>query len=348
MVKFDVVVGNPPYQEEIKGTSAQQIYPLFMDAAYDVADKTCLITPGRFLFNAGKTPKKWNDKMLNSDHLKVIHYEGDSNKVFHNTSITGGVAITYQDRSKCFGKIGTFISYSELRSIVNKVTGGASFSSVTSIIYNQNRFNLEALYIDYPNLKNVVGSDGKERRLTSNSFNFISAFKCMDADKVNNDTDVKVLGLSDQTRTYKYINKKYLEHEDWLDCYKVFVPGSNGASGTLSDKPARMISKPVIGKPNEGMTQTFIGFGKFTTYFEAESCFKYIKSKFTRVLLGALKVTQSNKPQTWAKVPLQDFTKDSDIDWSKTIPEIDQQLYEKYGLSEEEITFIETHVKEMD
>ena len=75
---------------------------------------------------------------------------------------------------------------------------------------------------------------------------------------------------------------------------------------------------------------------------------KYIKSKFARTALGILKVTQDNKKSVWKYVPLQDFTDNSDIDWSKSIPEIDQQLYKKYGLSPEEIEFIETHVKEME
>ena len=75
---------------------------------------------------------------------------------------------------------------------------------------------------------------------------------------------------------------------------------------------------------------------------------KYVKSKFARTMLGILKVTQNNAKPTWAKVPLQDFTENSDIDWSKSIPEIDKQLYKKYGLSEEEINFIESHVKEMN
>lgn len=74
---------------------------------------------------------------------------------------------------------------------------------------------------------------------------------------------------------------------------------------------------------------------------------KYILSKFARILLGILKVTQGNKPETWSYVPLQDFTAHSDIDWSKSVAEIDQQLYRKYDLTADEIEFIETHVKEM-
>lgn len=75
---------------------------------------------------------------------------------------------------------------------------------------------------------------------------------------------------------------------------------------------------------------------------------KYIKSKFARAMLGILKTTQANTRSKWQYVPLQDFTLNSDINWTKSISEIDQQLYKKYGLSDEEIKFIETKVQAMD
>ena len=83
------------------------------------------------------------------------------------------------------------------------------------------------------------------------------------------------------------------------------------------------------------------------TEYEADSLYKYIMSKFLRVLLGSLKATQRNNAVTWENVPLQNFTPTSDIDWSQPIPDIDRQLYRKYGLTDEEIAFIESHVKEM-
>ena len=109
-----------------------------------------------------------------------------------------------------------------------------------------------------------------------------------------------------------------------------------------------MLSTPLIGEPLIGYSQTFISIGKFDTKIEAEACFKYIKTKFARVMLGILKLTQDNPPATWAKVPLQDFTVNSDIDWTQSVADIDRQLYQKYDLSPEEIAFIETHVREMD
>ncbi len=125
--------------------------------------------------------------------------------------------------------------------------------------------------------------------------------------------------------------------------YKVLIPKSNG-SGAIGE----VLSTPLIGEPLIGYTFSFIGIGAFDTYKEAEHLLKYIKTKFARTALGILKITQDNLPEKWKYVPLQDFTNNSDIDWSKSIPEIDKQLYAKYGLSEEEINFIEQNVKPME
>jgi hypothetical protein len=100
-------------------------------------------------------------------------------------------------------------------------------------------------------------------------------------------------------------------------------------------------------EPNVAATQTFLTIGNFVEESEAEACLRYVKSKFARTMLGVLKITQHNPAKVWEYVPLQDFTGGSDIDWSKSIPEIDQQLYAKYKLDADEITFIESHVKPM-
>ena len=92
-MKFDFAIGNPPYQGEPTGDQkrfAPPVYHLFLDEAYKIADKVEMIHPARFLFNAGSTPKAWNEKMLADEHLKVLHYEQDSSKMFSNTAITGG------------------------------------------------------------------------------------------------------------------------------------------------------------------------------------------------------------------------------------------------------------------
>ena len=134
-MKFDFIIGNPPYQDETLGDNkgfAPPIYNKFLENAYDIADVVEMIHPARFLFNAGSTPKQWNQQMLSDPHLKVLYYEQDSSKVFQNTDIKGGVAITYHDKTKDFGAIETFTAYSQLNSIMKKVSdhNDESFSNI--------------------------------------------------------------------------------------------------------------------------------------------------------------------------------------------------------------------------
>jgi hypothetical protein len=123
----------------------------------------------------------------------------------------------------------------------------------------------------------------------------------------------------------------------------VFLPKSNGA-GTLGE----VLTNPVVGEPAIGHTQTFISIGNFQNRYEADALLNYLKTKFARTLLDILKVTQDNKKSVWKYVPLQNFTIESDIDWSKSISDIDKQLYKKYNLSEDEINFIESMIKPME
>ncbi|MBQ9145406.1 MAG: restriction endonuclease, partial [Clostridia bacterium] len=97
-----------------------------------------------------------------------------------------------------------------------------------------------------------------------------------------------------------------------------------------------------------GYTETYISIGETDSKQDAEAVLKYVKSKFARCLLGILKVTQDNTKKVWEFVPMQDFTAQSDIDWTKSVAEIDQQLYRKYNLSAEEIAFIEEKIKPME
>ena len=338
--KFYAVIGNPPYQEEVEGTSDRPIFNYFMDAAYEVGEKVELITPARFLFNAGKTPKAWNKRMLNDPHLTVLDYEQSSSTVFANTDIKGGVAVTLYDVAREVGPIGVFSSFGELRSIQKKVIPFLSDGSLDQIMFLQNKFVLQELYADYPEAKEKISSDGKERRIVTSSFSKLS---CFTEHQTSNDA-VRILGLGESNRRiYKWIERKYIEDNGDLDNYKVIVPKANG-TGAIGE----VLSTPLIGEPLIGYTQSFIGIGSVSTESEAEAILKYVKSKFARAMLGILKITQDNPPERWALVPLQDFTLASDINWSKSVSEIDQQLYAKYGLSNEEINFIESHVKEMN
>ena len=340
-MKFDFVIGNPPYQEETTGDNkgfAPPIYNKFLDAAYQISDKVETIHPARFLFNAGSTPKEWNQKMLNDPHLKILMFEQQSTKIFANTDIKGGVVITYRDSSKDFGRIEVFTPYEELNSLRMKSAADCEDNSISKIIYTQVRFNLDVLYKDFPELKGIIGSDGKDKRFRNNIFDKIPLFT-----DTPSDNSIKVLGISKNKRVWRYIPVKYVDksHEN-LCKWKVLVPRANG-SGAIGE----VLSTPLISTPFIGYTQSFIGIGSFDTEAEANACYKYIKSKFARALLGILKITQDNDRNVWRMIPLQDFTPTSDIDWSQSISNIDRQLYKKYNLDDAEVEFIETHVKEM-
>ena len=334
-MKFDFIIGNPPYQEETESDSTRKppIYNNFMDEAFSIGSKVELITPARFLFNAGYTPKAWNEKMLNDEHFQILYYEPDSYKVFSGVEIKGGVAISYRDENKAFGAIETFTKYRELNGILKKVKQISSLY-IDHIISATLSFKLSPLMLkEHPN---TVG------RLRTSAFtNLAEIFyeECPNDEKEY----VSMVGLLNGKRVRRYVRRDYLvDNSGTLDKYTLLVPNASG-NGEFGEK----LSGFEIAEPGVAFSQTFNAFGCCNTKGEAENIGKYIKTKLARSLLGVLKITQHLPAPKWKYVPLQDFTPASDIDWSKSIAEIDQQLYRKYGLDQTEIDFIESHVKEM-
>ncbi len=346
--KFDVVIGNPPYQEEAQGggTRDTPVYHLFMDAAYEVAKKAVLITPARFLFNAGFTTKAWNRKMLADKHLTVPHYVPNSADVFPGTFINGGIAVTYRDEAVEAGPIGTFGSFPELSSILLKVAESGMVSMESEVTRSRSYRYADKVYEDNPDAR-ALRPVGNEALVSTNAFDQFPFLYHADrpADGL---PYVRILGLAGRARAYRWIRDDYITGPPSFEKFKVIVPASRGHLGTLGDEPALVIGDPLLGHPGTGVTQTFITIGSFDTDAEAAACLRFVKSKFARAMLGILKATQHNPSRVWKYVPLQDFTSASDIDWTKSIAEIDQQLYAKYGLDPEEITFIEARVKPME
>ena len=346
IMKFDVIIGNPPYQDEVLGENQQfapPVYNLFIDESQKVAERVELIHPARFLFNAGSTSKVWNNKMLNDVHFKVLDYASDSSKVFGNTvEIKGGVAITYWDRNSIYKPIRNFIVSSELISIDKKVTS-AKDSSFGEIVFAPERYKFtELMHDEHPNVESLL-SRGHKYDLKTAVFTKLADIIFFE-DRPNDSSNyVQVLGTVGGKRTFRWIKREYLSVPDNFSRFKVLTPKANG-NGTFGEA----LTPAIIGLPNIGHTQSFFSIGNFETIVEAENAQKYTKTKFARALLGIKKVTQENTSKVWEHVPLQDFTPSSDIDWSKSIAEIDEQLFDKYGLDDKERNFIRTKVKEMN
>lgn len=343
MLKFEAVVGNPPYQENIKGRGDQPpIYHYFLESAYRLSDVVVMIHPARFLFNAGLTPKEWNMKMLQDKRLKVVDFKQKSADVFPGTDIKGGVAITLRDAHQDFGAIGVFTSFTELSTILHKVEAKTT-STLDKIITGRGVYRLtEVALAEHPEIESVQ-SVGHKTDIGTGAFDALADLLFFEKKPQDGKDYIKVLGLLNGRRNYYWIDRRYVNDPANFEKYKVIVPNANG-SGAIGE----VLSTPLIGEPLIGYSETFIGIGTLDTEQEAQAALKYVKSKFARTMLGILKITQHNSRDKWSKVPLQDFTEKSDIDWSKSVADVDKQLYAKYDLSEEEIAFIETHVKAME
>ncbi|WP_417146508.1 DEAD/DEAH box helicase family protein [Porphyromonas sp.] len=334
-MNLNFTIGNPPYQAQTDNSRTKPIYDLFIDLSMDITHRVSLITPARYLFNAGFTSKKWNKKMLGSENLKVSIYKANSVTVFPNVDIKGGVAAIYYDKNRNFGGIGDFKAYEELDSISEKVNS-ASEPSLVDIIYAESsyRFDTNKEFVQ----QLVSERLGNDKKVISNVFEKLPDLFT----EVQGKGRIGFYGRLGSDRCIRYIERKYIEDHPNLEKYKVFVPESNG-SGAIGE----VLSTPLIGEPLIGGTQTFLSIGAFDSRSEAEACLKYIKTKFARTMLGILKATQHNPKDTWRLVPLQDFTAGSDIDWSQSVAEIDRQLYKKYALTPDEIAFIEEKVSPM-
>lgn len=338
VLRFDVVIGNPPYQTETESNNrSNPVYHLFLNEAKKVSNITEFITPARFLFNAGQTPSKWKEEMLSDPHFSVLDYYDRGQEVFSGTDIKGGVAITIYNSQNYGDPIGVFVPYKEFQNIIKKVKK-QTIGTLDTIISSRgmNRFSKSYML---SNKKLLSNRSGTGNMIAPNTFDKIpEAF--LETDQPGS---YAITGRQNNQRITKFIRKSYVVDNDFINSFNVCVPKANG-SGTFGE----VLSQPFISPPDSLTTDTFINIGKFSTENEAKALEKYLKTRLVRGLLSSLKVTQDNPKRVWALIPLQDFTSNSDINWSVTIPEIDQQLYKKYGLSPEEINFIETQVKEME
>lgn len=338
-MKFDAVVGNPPYQEETDATRKPPIYNYFYDMAFELAPIVTLVTPARFLFDAGQTPKEWNRKMLGDNHFKVIHYFENSKDVFDTVDIKGGVAITYRDRNSDFGPINIFTPNKTLDRILKKVVQSEAFVSLSDYISSRGNYRFTDLFFkDFPDaLKQLEKGTGN--MITSNAFDVMPyAFHS----EVSNQENYKIVGRSNNIRMVKSIEKKYVQKSKFIDKFNVLFPKSSGR-GLFGEK----IASGNIVEPGTIATDTYISIGMFDNKNCAERFCKYMKTKFFRTMLGIKKATQDNAKTVWEYVPYFDFNSEV-IDCNVSIAEIDRQLYDKYSLTKDEIDFIEKNVTSMD
>lgn len=262
-----VIISNPPYQKDLpkdsdNKTFAAPIYHKFLEESQSVAKIVLMIHPARFLFNAGATPKDFNKKFLQNKNVKVVYYQADSSKVFPNTDIKGGVAVTYFDKNKILGPIDTFTSFPELNSILKKVVlDNKNFSPLSKIMKGQMTYRLSAkAYEDFPDLPERL-PNRTDTALRTNAFEIMpDIFLKEKPDDGKN--YLQILGKFNNERVYRFVRREYMEDIPDYKFYKIFVPAANG-SGAIGE----VLSTPLV-----GCTQTFITVGAFDTAEEAAAC----------------------------------------------------------------------------
>ena len=344
-VKFDVIVGNPPYQENLGLTNnnkslSKQLFPYFIQELIKLKPNyVSLITPSRW-FTADAQDKsfiKLRKFVKENNHFSKIFHYPNNKIIFKNVEIAGGVSYFLYDKyfkgdvefTECHdnnknmmirplfeANLDVIIPINQAVSILNKVRN--NYTPITTIIKSRNAFG-------------IVGKKSELSKITkSKKFTDSIEVRC---------SHEQIL----------YTERKYVtKNMDLIDRWKVFTSKANGGACILSDdKQVAILGKIYIGSPLTVCTDSLIPIGSFETEYEAINLKKYMLSKFFRFMVGILKVSQNLQQPVYKFVPMQDFTDKSDIDWSKSISEIDKQLYSKYNLSKEEISFIEGKIKSM-
>ena len=332
-MKFDTIIGNPPYQVMDGGgaaTSAIPIYNLFVETVKRIdTHYISMIMPARW-YSGGKGLDTFREENLKDSHYRVIIDYPNPKDCFPNANISGGVCYFLYDnkeegdclftnvingkRESAIRKLDEyeiFIRYNKAISIIHKVV---SHKSISEIVSARNPFGLGS---------SVRGLENKTEK-----------------------TPILVYS----SRGHGYISKNELkDNEELFGSYKLLMGKvlSGHIGETDMNGQVKVIATIKTAKPQEVSTDSYLVVGPVTGLTEVNNLYSYFRTKFLRFLLLQSLASMNISRANFRFVPLQDFTFNSDIDWSKSISEIDAQLYAKYGLSEEEMAFIESMIKPM-
>ena len=331
-MKFDVIISNPPYQLSDGGAqaSAMPIYNYFVEKAKKMnPNYLIMIIPARW-YSGGKNLDEFRDQMLNDRHIFEINDYWNASDCFPGVEIKGGICYFLWNRN--YNGDCTIITHDK-DTIVSKMQRPLLIPGTDVFIRQNESVSIleKILSQKQTSFSSVVKS--------AMTFGFRTFFKNFDSES-SKDGFIKVYANHSQG----YIKKdKILKGTEYIDKWKVYVPEAVGSGDSRTD-----IFKPILGEPNSICTETYVMNGPWSTEAEARNVCKYIKTKFFHFTIGLIKNTQHTTNKVYQFVPMQKFSDNSDINWDCNITEIDTQLYKKYNLTDEEISFIESMIKPMD
>ena len=322
-MKFDVIVGNPPYQLSDGGAqaSAMPIYNLFVEQAIKLKPRfLSMIIPARW-YGGGRGLDEFRSMMICDKRIRVLHDFLNASDCFGTgVEIKGGVCYLLWSRDaegKCeiFTHNGdtitkqperflkennsdVFIRYSEGVSVYHKIVSKKE-TTMDSLVSSQKPFGLRTFV----------------RGLQSKSNDCIVLYERGGKSFIKRD-EITI-------------------HQEWIDKPKVYISAAYNAGDTY---PHQILGRPIVGEPGSCCTETYVVIGPFETEKETENVVSYIQTKLFRFLVMLKKSSQHAAAQVYSFVPLQDFSH----------PWTDERLYKKYGLTDEEIAFIESMIRPME
>lgn len=318
-MKFDVIIGNPPYQlnDGGNGASAKPIYHLFVEQAKKLKPRyLSMIIPARW-YAGGKGLDSFRNEMLTDNRLRIIHDFIDASDCFSGVEIKGGVCYFLWDkdyRGDC-----TIYRHE-----------GAKIVSISSRPLLEEKSDI---FIRYSEAISILHKVRQNTKIYFNSF--VSSRKpfglATNFNSFSSNGTIKV--YANKTTAFLPANFLIPQNRDWIDKWKLFIPKAVG-SGNMKDDWVT----PIIGEPNSICTETYIVIGPFQNREQTLNVYSYTQTKFFHFLMGLAKITQDATNKVYQFIPMQDFSK----------PLTDKELYAKYNLSQDEIAYIENMIKPME
>lgn len=344
-MKFDIIVGNPPYQQKEGGANKNTALPIY-NHFVDIAKKMnpsfiSMIMPTRW-YAGGRGLDDFREHMLNDIHISELHDFLKPELIFQNTNNRGGICYFLWDKKYDNSKSLTQV-YSYKEDLIPKAVK-RSLKTINSEIFI--RHSIGVSIID--KVINNPKSESLSKHISAaKAFGFRTYFITDKRFRVNSNglkTPIKCYGRAGKVG---YVDKLEIDtHKDWIDVWKVYVPESNNIGTELNDDNQNSF----VGRPGSICTETYLVIGAELSLdeFSSNNLSVYLRTRFAKFMHSLAKISQHGTSKTYNFVPLQNFTSESDIDWNKSIEDIDNQLYIKYNLKKEEVEFIESMIKPMN